>query len=465
MSNQSLAGAAKPLRPYQLDAIERVREAMRAGKRRVVLVIPTGGGKTRIGADIVRQAVARGSRVLWLAHRTELIDQTARTLIEYGLEVGVLAASSALAVAASAPVQVCSIQTLLARQLRPPAELIIWDEAHHASEGAEEWASLLDAYKGVAMLGLTATPERGDGKGLAPLFEAIVVGVTVRALTEAGYLAPCEVVRPAVLLKPNHLAQTPLDAYRKAANGMQGFLFARNVDEAQAYAAEFSAAGIPALAISAGTKAAERTAALEMFRAGVIKILANVYIFTEGTDLPMAQVCILARGASSPGIYLQMVGRVLRPHPGKTAAMLIDLRGISHIHGMPEDERVYSLEGKAIALAESSPCKVCSAALPGGAYPCAACGYMPEAGEGDPAETEVDNVALVKFARKIAESRAQRWETCVRWVRQAKWSGHKIGYVRHKWRAVYGAEIPRSWVLEADRIVSGGAADMGAPHE
>lgn len=465
MSNQSLAGAAKPLRPYQLDAIERVREAMRAGKRRVVLVIPTGGGKTRIGADIVRQAVARGSRVLWLAHRTELIDQTARTLIEYGLEVGVLAASSALAVAASAPVQVCSIQTLLARQLRPPAELIIWDEAHHASEGAEEWASLLDAYKGVAMLGLTATPERGDGKGLAPLFEAIVVGVTVRALTEAGYLAPCEVVRPAVLLKPNHLAQTPLDAYRKAANGMQGFLFARNVDEAQAYAAEFSAAGIPALAISAGTKASERTAALEMFRAGTLKILSNVYIFTEGTDLPMAQVCILARGASSPGIYLQMVGRVLRPHPGKTAAMLIDLRGISHIHGMPEDERVYSLEGKAIALAESSPCKVCSAALPGGAYPCAACGYMPEAGEGDPAETEVDNVALVKFARKIAESRAQRWETCVRWVRQAKWSGHKIGYVRHKWRAVYGAEIPRSWVLEADRIVSGGAADMGAPHE
>lgn len=465
MSNQSLAGAAKPLRPYQLDAIARVREAMRAGKRRVVLVIPTGGGKTRIGADIVRQAVARGSRVLWLAHRTELIDQTARTLIEYGLEVGVIAASSALAALDAAPVQVCSIQTLLARQLRPPAELIIWDEAHHASEGAEEWASLLDAYKGVRMLGLTATPERGDGKGLAPLFEAIVVGVTVRALTEAGYLAPCEVVRPATLLKPNHLAQTPLDAYRRAANGMQGFLFARNVDEAQAYAAEFSAAGIPALAISAGTNAAERTAALEMFRAGTIKILSNVYIFTEGTDLPQAQVCILARGASSPGIYLQMVGRVLRPYAGKTAAMLIDLRGISHIHGMPEDERVYSLDGKAIALAESSPCKVCSAALPGGAYPCAACGYMPEAGEGDPTETEVDDVALVKYARKIAESREQRWETCVRWVRQAKWRGHKIGYVRHKWRAVYGIELPRSWVLEADRIVAGGAADMGAPHE
>jgi len=465
MSSLSIAPAAKPLRQYQLDAIAAVREAMRAGKRRVVLVIPTGGGKTRIGADIVRQAVARGSRVLWLAHRTELIDQTARTLIEYGLEVGVLAASSALPVAAGAPVQVASIQTLLARSLRPPAELIIWDEAHHASEGAEEWASLLDAYAGVRMLGLTATPERGDGKGLAPLFEHIVVGVTVRQLTEAGYLAPCEVVRPAVLLEPNHLAQTPLAAYRRAANGMQGFLFARTVAEATAYAAEFSAAGIPAVAISAGTKPAERIAALEMFRAGTLKILANVYIFTEGTDLPMAQVCILARGASSPGIYLQMVGRVLRPHAGKTAAMLIDLRGISHIHGMPEDERTYSLEGKAIALAESSPCKVCSAALPGGAYPCAACGYMPEAGEGDPVETEIDDVALVKFARKIAESREQRWETCVRWVRSAKWRGHKIGYVRHKWRAVYGAELPRSWVIEADRIVAGGAADMGAPHE
>lgn len=465
MSSLSIAPAAKPLRQYQFDAIAGVRAAMKAGKRRVVLVIPTGGGKTRIGADIVRQAVARGSRVLWLAHRTELIDQTARTLIEYGLEVGVLAAASALAVAASAPVQVASIQTLLARSLRPPAELIIWDEAHHASEGAEEWASLLDAYAGVAMLGLTATPERGDGRGLAPLFEHIVVGVTTRALTEAGYLAPCEVLRPATLLEPNHLAQSPLDAYRKAANGMQGFLFARTVAEATTYAAEFSAAGIPAVAISAGTKPAERIAALEMFRAGTLKILSNVYIFTEGTDLPQAQVCILARGASSPGIYLQMVGRVLRPYAGKTAAMLIDLRGISHIHGMPEDERTYSLEGKAIALALASPCRVCSAALPGGSYPCGACGYMPEAGEGDPAATEVDNVALVKFARKIAESRAQKWETCLRWVQQAKWKGHKIGYVRHKWRAVYGVELPRTWVMRAELIAGGGAADMGAPHE
>jgi superfamily II DNA or RNA helicase len=433
---------------------------MRQGHRRVVLVIPTGGGKTRIGSEVVRQAVARGSRVVWLAHRTELIDQTAATLHEYGLEVGVVAASSVWPARPTAPVQVCSIQTLLARGARPPAELIVWDECHHASDAAEEWASLLQAYDGVHMLGLTATPERGDGAGLAPLFDGLVVGVTVRQLTELGHLVPCEVMRPATLLEPNHIAMHPLEAYMRAAAGTQGFLFARTVAEAKDYAETFTAAGIRAECIHGGTKADDRSVALDLFRRGIVRMLCNVYIFTEGTDLPQAQTCILARGASTPGIYLQMVGRVLRPHASKQNAILIDLRGISHIHGMPEDERVYQLEGRGMAVASAS-CPVCSTPLV--SYPCESCGYMPAAGDGDKPQTIEDGVDLVRYARKIAESPAQRWQTCVRWVRAAVLKQHKVASVRHKWRAVYGEELPRDWLRQAEAIVNGHAIDRGMP--
>lgn len=443
------------LRPYQTAAIESVRAAMRDGGKRVVLVLPTGAGKTRTGSAIVERSVARGRRVVWLAHRTELIEQTAQTLQGFGLNVGVSAASSVWPSNPSAPVQVCSVQTLLARDHRPPADLLVWDECHHASESAPSWAALLAAYPETRTLGLTATPERGDGSGLAPLFDRLVVGVTVRELTEQGHLVPCEVVRPNRLLKPGELAQEPLDAYREHTPGQQGFLFAKSVEEAQRYAEQFTAAGIRAVAIHAGTKTDERAVALELFRQGVVRILCNVYVFTEGTDLPMAQVCILARGASTAGIFLQMVGRVLRPHRSKRSATLFDLRGVTHVHLMPEDERIYSLEGKGITAAQIAKCKVCKSMLGPGGYPCGVCGYAPEAGDDQATPTRVTNDPLVKFARKIAEGPEQRFETLVRWLRAADAKGWKRSSVRHKWRAVYQEDPdPVAWAracAEADR--------------
>ncbi|HXG69942.1 MAG TPA: DEAD/DEAH box helicase [Gemmatimonadaceae bacterium] len=442
------------LRPYQHEAVALVRAAMRDGGKRVVLVLPTGAGKTRTGSAIVERAIAKGRRVMWLAHRTELIEQTAKTLHGFGLPVGVVAASSAWPIDASAPVQVCSIQTLLARAHRPRADLLVWDECHHASEAAPAWAALLAAYPDVRAIGLTATPERGDGSGLGPLFDRLVVGTTVRALTEDGHLVPCEVIRPAKLLKPGVLAQEPLAAYQAHSPGQQGFLFAKSVEEAQRYAAEFTAAGIRAVCIHAGTRPEDRAVAIELFKQGVIRILSNVYIFTEGTDLPMASVCILARGASTAGIYLQMVGRVLRPHRGKRGATLIDLRGVTHVHMMPEDERHYSLSGKGIALSEVAKCKVCSQALGPSGYPCA-CGYAPQAGEETPGSSEVTNEPLVRFARMIAQGPTQRFETLVRWLCAADAKGHKRTSVRHKWRAVYGsAPDAAAWAsacVEADR--------------
>lgn len=431
------------LRDYQHDAVNLVRGAFRDGGKRVVLVVPTGGGKTRIGSAIAERAIMRGRRVLWLAHRTELIEQTAKTLHEHGLSVGVIAASSAWPIDLAAPIQVASIQTLLARDIRPDAQLVIPDECHHISESAPQWASLFESYAGVPTVGLTATPERGDGSGLAPVFDRLVVGTTVRALTADGHLVPCEVVRPGRLLKPGNLAQEPLAAYQEHTPGQQGFLFAKSVEEAQQYADQFSAAGIRTACIHAGTKPDDRAVALELFKQGVVRILSNVYIFTEGTDLPQASVCILARGASTAGIYLQMVGRVLRPHRSKTKATLIDLRGVSHVHLMPEDERLYSLEGKGITSSEVAKCKVCSQALGTAGYPCAGCGYAPEAGDNGANGSEVTNDPLVKYARMIAQGPQQRFETLVRWLRAADAKMHKRSSVAHKWRAVYGTPPER----------------------
>lgn len=443
------------LRAYQDDAVSRVRVAFRDGCKRVVLVVPTGGGKTRIGAAIVERAVLRQRSVVWLAHRTELIDQTAKTLQDFGLPVGVVAASSAWPSNPAAPVQVCSVQTLLARDHRPRADLLVWDECHHASESAPAWAALLAAYPDVPTIGLTATPERGDGSGLAPLFDRLVVGITVRELTEQGFLVPCEVHRPAKLLKPGVLAQEPLDAYREHAAGQQGFLFARSVEEAQRYADEFTSAGVRAVCVHAGTKPDDRAVALELFRQGVVRLLCNVYVFTEGTDLPQAQVCILARGASTAGQYLQMVGRVLRPHRSKRSATLLDLRGVSHVHLMPEDERAFSLDGRAIiAGGEFAKCKVCSTPLRN-SYPCSVCGYAPEAGDDQAKPTTVSHDPLVKYQRMIAMGPTQRFETLVRWILAADAKGWKRGSVRHKWRAVF-QELPAPdvWLracAEADR--------------
>lgn len=414
---------------------------------RVCLVLPTGTGKTRTAADVVRRGVAHGRRSLWLAHRTELIDQSASVLAGLGLDVGVISAASSMRARADALVQVASIQTLLARDHRPPADLIVWDECHHGP--AEEWSGLLSAYPNAKTLGLTATPERGDGKGLGPVFQTIVVGISVRQATTAGYLVPCEIIRPSHRLAPGELAQEPLDAYREHGGGRQGFVFARTVVEAQEYATAFSAAGIATACVHAGTPEDERAPALAQFRSGRVRLLSNVYVLTEGVDLPAASVCLLARSIGSVGGYLQMVGRILRPALGKTSATLIDLPGISHDHGCPEDERMFSLEGKAISLVVRA-CKVCSAPLSAG-YPCPRCGYEPElAGEeGVIVNATITGDPLVKFARKIAESPEQRWETCKRWVAAALAKGHNPASVSYKWRHVYREDLPREWFRAA----------------
>ncbi len=164
------------LRPYQDDVIARVRAAVAEGQRRICVVAATGSGKTIIVAEIVRGAAERGRRILFLAHRRELVTQAAEKLFNVGLSAGIIQAG--FTPSPENRVQIASIATLYARAVRtrkidpPPADLIIVDEAHHVR--ARSWRQILALYPEAVVLGLTATPCRGDGRGLGNVFDFMV---------------------------------------------------------------------------------------------------------------------------------------------------------------------------------------------------------------------------------------------------------------------------------------------------
>ena len=360
-------------RDYQLKAVADCRHAYAQGARAVLLVLPTGGGKTVIGSLVVAGALAKGKRVLWVACRRELVDQAAQRL---PAPCGYIMAGRELDL--EAPVQVASLDTVVGREL-PPVDLVVYDEAHHAVAATSR--ALLARLPRAALLGLTATPVRGDGAALGDVFDALVLGPSVRELTEAGHLVPVRVVRPSN--RYASLSQEPVRAWQALSEGRPGFAFHRTIRESRAFAGELNAQGVVAAHVDGETKPQERQAVVEAFRRGEVECLSSVNIFTEGVDVPRASFCLLARGCDSAGLYMQMVGRVLRPHRGKHDALVVDLKGVSHDHGLPDDERVWSLEGEQGVVAKASDriairqCGACGYAWrPTEAHqPCLRCGH------------------------------------------------------------------------------------------
>jgi superfamily II DNA or RNA helicase len=421
--------------------------------------MPTGAGKTRTHAEMVRLSVERGRRALWLAHRAELVDQAVGALTEAGVQCGAISASAESAPQPFAPVQVATIQTLLARKLRPQADIIVVDEAHHYVAGT--WLPFIADYPDAIILGPTATPERSDGRGLGELFRRIVVGVRVRELVAGGHLVPANLIAPPNKLKTGQIAQRPVDAYLTHARGQRAIVFSPSVALAREHAEQFKALGVPSAVVTGETSWADRRAAFKALETGAIKALCNVFVATEGFDVPSIGCVILARGIGSSGGYIQMVGRALRPSPetGKREAVILDLCGTSHIHGHPEDDRQYSLTGRGIRKADDGPavdqvyCRVCGAPIEAGAA-CPECGTEPR----DPASLRVTGEKLIPYARKRAETTDQRAATLARWMQHAATSKKKDGgaysgrWALVKFRAVYGEEAPRELVTAAKSI-------------
>lgn len=428
------------LRDYQEHAIEGARDCFRRGKRSVLLVSPTGSGKTVIGAEIARLHFGRAGQVVWLAHRIELVKQAVDKLWKAGIqELGAIAAEGGFN--ERAPVVVCSIQTLLARpELRPQASLLIPDEAHHYLSA--EWSKLMQAYQGRPVVGLTATPQRPDGTGLDNMFDALVVVASTAELVEAGHLVPITVIGPPERLAGSDVVD-PVAALAKHAPDRKAVVFASSVLHGRAIAAQL---GSDAAFIDGTTPAAERAAILRDFDAGRLRVLVNVFVLTEGWDCPSVEVCVLARGCWSQAAFLQMVGRIRRPSPGKRGCLLLDCKGAVHQHGMPDDTRVFSLEGRPISLAKGLPalrqCPKCGAVFRT-RRTCEPCGYVfpapviPIRRSVDRLE-QVDNVTPEASKRQFFRSQ----------LALAAAENKKPGWAMHRFRWRFGYWPPAAWLTE-----------------
>lgn len=437
---------------FQHRGLGLIRDAAKKSKA-VLAVSPTGSGKTTMAAEMVRRAHALGNPVLWLAHRSELIDQAYDRLAEFGVPCGVISASSTRPPNPYELVQVASIQTILARNLRPPARLVVWDEAHHAP--SDLWSGLASDYADALLVGWTATPERSDGRGLGAIYRSIVTIATVQELIDLGHLVPCNVIHPEHKLRAGSIAQHPVDAWLAHARGRRTVVFSPSVVAAETHAAGFRAKGIRAEVVHGETPKGRRDELLGEFKAGTLQVLVNVYVLTEGFDAPETDCVILARGCGTAGTYLQMVGRGLRVAPGKADCLLLDLHGVIHVHGHPAKQRTYSLNGKGISGANDNDvdtgtsCRVCGApTTPGEA--CSDCGTEPK----QITAPKVTGDPLVKYASKRTETDDRRAATLARWMLEGRSKGYKPGFARGRYKVVYGEPPTSAVVDEAEQLVA-----------
>jgi len=335
------------LRSYQVDLVDRVKAALASGVRSVVMQAGTGSGKTAMAAQLLARATERGYRSLFLAHLDSLIEDTHERLTRAGVPAGFVQAGRPSS--PDAPVQVASIATLHARGETPPADFVILDECQRAQGPTVR--ALLERYPAASHLGLTATPQRGDGKPLGDVFDVLICGPSNRWLTAEGYLVPCDLVAPSAV-STKSLAMDPVQAYLRYAPGTRGLVFAANVAHAEDIAAKARAEGIAVEVILGETSRTVRAGVRARLRDGTTTMLVGVGVFIEGWDEPSIETIVLARAFVFTGSFLQAIGRGLRPWPGKARCRVLDLRGAVYLHGLPDEDRVWSITGAAVRRAE-----------------------------------------------------------------------------------------------------------------
>jgi DNA repair protein RadD len=356
------------LRPYQSDVVGKFERTVAAGQKRIILTAPTGSGKTEIAAEIIKRAVAHHQTVLVLAHRREIIGQTSRKLYAHGIRHGIIQSGLEKLLRPFEAVQIASIQTLHARAVRsnamplPPANLLIIDESHHCP--ANTYSKIIESYPDAVLLGLTATPCRGDGRGLGGIFSTMIECPQVATLIEQGYLVKTRIYAPvdpdlrgvhtvAGDYVENQLADRMDRAkligdivthWFKYGERRKTVVFACSVGHGVHIRDEFIRAGVRAEHLDGSTPKADRDAILARLASGDTELVANCLVLTEGFDLPDLGCCILARPTKKMGLYRQMLGRVLRPADGKPDAIVLDHSGAVFRHGLPEDHVEWSLD-------------------------------------------------------------------------------------------------------------------------
>lgn len=438
-------------------------------------------GKTVIASHLIDSAVIKRSRVVFIAHRKEIIDQTSEKLRSMDIEHGII--MSGHAPSALAEVFVASIQTLVRREL-PQADLIILDESHHGP--CNSFQKIIEAYPNAVIIGLTATPCRGDGRGLGNIFNSIVQVAQTYELISQGYLVPTIVYAPS---KPDlggvHIRRGDYDAaelenavdrpklvgdivdhWHKLAHGRQTIVFATGIPHSLHLVEAFRNSGETCEHIDGETPKRQREEILGRLISCETRIVCNVGVLTEGFDAPSVSCIVLARPTKSFGLYLQMAGRGLRPSPGKENLLLLDHAGAVYEHGMVDQHIDWTMDEKEKAFRKKEyekktlmpwTCGHCFRINePSKDKHCVGCGFMKTRTDSSPAIGEGSLKKIEKAERryKSKEDKQKYWIEC---AFKARHLGLNIGAAAHMYKKQIGV-----WPRGLERVPRGNQWQMSA---
>jgi DNA repair protein RadD len=466
----------RPLRPHQERAVEALRASLRAGKRRPMLTMPTGAGKTLTAAWIIRHALDKGNAVIFCVPALSLIDQTVSAFEAEGIHcVGVMQGLHPRTDPGQ-PVQVCSIQTLVRRET-PKAALVIVDEAHQVHKSILKWMAVPE-WAQVPFIGLSATPWT---RGLGKHYDDLIVPVTIQEWIDAGYLSQFVVYAPSqpdlagvrtvagdfdegqladAVDKPKLIGDV-VDHWVKLGENRPTLVYGVDRAHAEHLQQRFVEAGIAAEYMDGETRREDREATFERFRAGETRVICNVGVLTTGVDLPMASCIVDCKPTRSEMLFVQTIGRGLRVSPGKDKLLVLDHAGnhlrlglVTDIHHdrLDDGEQRKSVSEKRDEKREPLPvlCEECSAVLRPRSKVCDQCGHHRIAKPG----FDHEDGELVRFGSKPKSSGAPTDADKAQFYAELKGhaaiKGFAPGWAAHKFRERFGS-WPNSldWVQPA----------------
>lgn len=481
-SQGSGLSAPLTLRPYQSRAIENLRAGLAGGVVREMLYSPTGSGKTEMGMALIKGAMAKRKRVAFLCNRIGLVAQTSKRFLRAGIAHGIVQGQNTTRVYER--VLIVSIQTAARRGL-PECDLLIIDEAHGVA-GSKDYRRVMASAK-CPVVGLSATPfAKGLGRHYdemgGALFQGMVIAATIPELIADGYLVDVDVYAPS---EPDmstfkqskngfgeadfsdadagRAADRPqligdiVTHWKRLASGTATVCFASSIAHSKHIVESFLAAGVVAEHIDCYADEDERAAILKRVESGETLIVSNVGILAEGWDFPACRTMILARPTRSMTRYIQMAGRVLRPHRSKVRALILDHSGTVSRLGFPTDDFPLELDDglprqAGVAKGREAPlpkaCPSCSYLK--SSHMCPQCGFAPEK---QATAVPVKAGDLVKVTKKTKPAKLGKQEFYSQLLYLAEHQGYQAGWVAHKYREYHGV-----WPRGLERVAADGAS-------
>lgn len=462
------------LRPYQSDSLDKIRELYRDGVKRVMLVMPTGAGKTAVFCKLLKAAYDKGSKAIMVVRGVQLIEQASMRLDREGVPHGVMQANHWRRLPHE-PIQICSIDTLYRRKLTPEAQLIVIDEAHYAGSPGFRW--LAESYNEAYFLPVTATPYVRSG--LSHIAETYIEPITIKELIEQGYLVPPVYYAPTHInldgvkidSKTGDYSTKDLDermrrpaifgdivkAYAQHASDRPAIAFAVNIEHSLEIVDTFNRAGFKAVHVEADTPMKERLRLIAQLENREINVISNVGILTTGVDIPAVSCIILARPTKSLNLYLQICGRGTRTAQDKHNFIILDHANNIEEHGFIECEREIDLNGKQSRKSEEIVviCENCFSAFNPRAvvpsdYDCPKCGAdnSPKTAESGSNErnTESDESYELQEIKPEEKERLKVLSFANKKVEFALRRGYKPGWVFYQIKNKFGEDYANTFM-------------------